>query len=528
MSKERFLIDEVKRKKASSTRGKDREKADQLFASLFPAQQAFITDPSKRKAALCARRTGKSYVVLTAALITALTKPGAEILILVRTRGQAKRIYWRALKRLCAEYNIQAQFKNMDLELHFDNGSLVCLSGADTSEEVDKYRGSHFDVVVIDEGKSYSKRLLDELIEDIIKPALSDDRGTLMMIGTPGAVDEGYFWAVVTKQTDYKLYGDEKSRAFHAYDYDPKVERSVYHWSVHRWEQKDNVKKPHIWEESLQEKADNKWPDDDPHWLREKRGIWINDPSCLVSQYNKAKVDGRCDWVPQGGEHGLPEGHEWRYILGIDLGWHDNTAFVVAAWSPTHRALHFVYADRRPYMLTHEVIAEVQRLEQYFGGFDARVIDPAAGGKRMAEDLSQVHGLYIESASKQEKLTFIALMNADLSAGKIKLDPHSLLAEELSRAQWNADKSDFDGVSLDDCFHAAIYVWRYAQHHWSHEKTIGAAEGTPEYTREQLRQERQQYAKQREALLKRDPWQRHQNALNQLPSAARRLPGWRN
>lgn len=527
--KQSLLIEEVRRRKAQGDRGPAREKADQLFSSLFPAQQAFVRDPSKRKAAMCSRRAGKSHCVLIYALITCLYRPGAEILVLVRTRGQAKRIFWRTLKRLCAEYDVKGQFKNMDLEWHCENGSVIYFSGADTSEEVDKYRGSHFDLVIIDEGKSYSKRLLDELIEDILLPALADDDGTLVMIGTPPSVEAGYFWAVITLQADYTLFGEERPRKFHVHKYDPAWKGSVHHWSLHYWSAKDNVKKPHIWERYLQEKADNGWEDNDPHWLRERLGLFVSDPSGLVYLYNKVP-DQRCNWTrdPEG-PHGLPTGHEWRYLLGIDLGWHDDTAFVVAAWSPTHKALHYIHVEKHPYMTTNDVMARVAELEGVFGGFDARIVDPAAGGKRLAEDLGQTYGVYVESARKQDKCAYIALMNADITAGKIKVDPEGLLADEWRVMQWgNHEKTEVDKACADHASDAALYVWRFAQHHWAHEKVLEPTRGTPEWERQRLRKEREQLQKERAALLKRDTWQRHQSLMNQLPLSARKLPGWNN
>ena len=32
------------------------------------------------------------------------------------------------------------------------------------------------------------------------------------------------------------------------------------------------------------------------------------------------------------GQHGLPEGHDWRFICGMDLGFEDDFAIVVAAY----------------------------------------------------------------------------------------------------------------------------------------------------------------------------------------------------
>ena len=447
-----------------------------------------------------------------------LYRPGSQMLIVARTRGQAKGIYWRTLKRLCAEYDVRCQFKNMDLECHLENGSVIFFSGADTAEEVDKYRGRSFDLCIIDEGKSYSKRLLDEFVYEVIQRTLADTRGTLVIIGTPGSIEGGLFWNLITLSPSYQREGSEKPTPLHVNIYDPAEKRSPYHWSKHHWTGKDNVKMPHIWEDALQEIADNGWTMDDPYVVREFLGIPVADSSNTVYYYNKV-TDDRCDWVKDKGPHGLPEKHDWRYILGIDLGWHDSTAFVVAAWAPTHRALHFIHVEKHPHMLTNQVMARIAELEEEYGGFDARVVDPAAGGKRLAEDLSQVYGVYVESARKQDKCAFIAMMNGDISAGKIKLDPDGALAQEWRSLQWgNHEKTEVDKQCADDASDAALYVWRFAHHHWSKEKILGPAENTVEWTREQQRKEREQLQKERLAATRKDLWhERYERQLNQLP-----------
>jgi hypothetical protein len=531
LSKAQHLIDEVRKRKQNNKRATDREKADQLFASLFPAQQNFVHDPSKRKVAHCPRRAGKSHCVLIYGLLVSLYRPQSSVLICARTRGQAKGIYWRLLKRLCAEYDVDCQFKNMDLEVHFANGSVIYFSGADTAEEVDKYRGRSFDLVVIDEGKSYAKRLLDEFVYEIILRTLADTRGTLVIIGTPPSVEAGLFWSLITEKEQYRREFDDegKSIKLHVHKFDAESKHSVYHWSLHHWTGKDNIKMPHIWEDACQEVADNGWSWDDPYVMRELLGMPVADASNLVLLYSKV-TDGRCDWArdPKG-PHGLPEGHEWRYILSIDLGWHDGTAFVVAAWSPTHKALHAVHTETHPYMTTNSVMARVKELEDLFGGFDARIVDPAAGGKRLAEDISQAYGVYVESARKQDRNAFIALMNADIMAGKIAIDPLGPLAGEMSVLQWgNHEKTEVDKSCADDLVDAWLYAWRFAQHHWSHEKVLGPAEGTPEFRRAQQRKEREQVQNERAALMKRDLCQRYRGLENQLPHSASRLKGWKN
>lgn len=527
MSVQRYLVEEVRRKKDKDRRAADKAKADQLLSSLFKQQRDFVLDRSRRKAALCPRRAGKSYCCLAYALIVALRRPGAQILILARVRRQAKAIYWLPIKQLLQEYGFDPDkvCKNMDLEVHLPNGSIIYFAGADTQEETDKYRGRQLDLCIIDEGKSYASRILDELITEVIRPALADRRGTLAIIGTPGCVLQGLFWAITTQQKSYRLFGAEKATPLMVERYHPD-RKGRFQWSLHKWHSKDNVAMPHIWQDALEEKEVMQWADDDPFWVREYLGEWVADDNALVYSYYRVEDD-RCAWVRESGPHGLPPKHEWRYLLGVDLGWHDDTAFVVGAWSPTHPVMHYVHVEKHPYMNVFDVSQRVRELEKEYGGFDAVVCDTAGAGKQIAEGLAEKYGLSVVAAKKSEKCAHIALLNADITGGRVKLDPDGPLAQEWLTAQWgNADKTEVDRSCDDHASDAALYLWRYAHHHWFQERQDTPEEGSQDWYRNWERKEKQRA--QAEAKEKQDPWKRHQSQLNRLPMAASRLTRWKH
>ena len=194
----------------SSGEYQDRElekvQAEKLLNSLFPHQRDLVTDPSEYKAALCPRRAGKSRCILVYALHTALTIPDSKILVLARVMRQARGVYWNEVKKICRDFAIKAHFRNMPLNIELPNGSFIQFGGADTSEEVDKYRGQGFDLVAVDECKSYPLPLLRELLLEVIEPALLDRRGSLVLIGTPGPVMGGPFYAVTTGDVEAVSY----------------------------------------------------------------------------------------------------------------------------------------------------------------------------------------------------------------------------------------------------------------------------------------------------------------------------------
>lgn len=444
--------------------------AQRILDNLFPQQRAFVEDPSRRKAALCPRRAGKSFVSLSAAIHKCLTRPNSKVLIVAKVRRQAKSVYWKVLRTFNTQYSLGLKMRNNELSAEFPNGSEIYFTGADTTEEIDKFRGAAYDMAIIDEGKSYSPALLEELIEEILMPALMDTRGNLMMIGTPGAILGGTFYEVTTANPKQNVMRWDERDEWGAEEPD---------WTLHRWTTQDNTAVPWIWEEALAIKRRKKWSDQHPTWQREYLGIWVPDDDAMVYSYHKANEDGACDWEPDftRPDFGLPEGHHWRYLLGVDLGYSDATAFVIAAWSDTHTALHYIHCEKHNKLNVEELAAKLKNLEQVFGiQFDARIADTGNLAVMITQTLSQVYGIPLIPAKKTEKHVHIKMLNADMEAGRIKVPPRSPLAEEWATLAWqnNDDNSTTfrkrEDPSLDNhAADAALYLWRYAYHHFQRE-----------------------------------------------------------
>lgn len=521
MTREAFLLAQVRKKRDKERKDRDLASSRLLLDTLFDQQRDFVLDKSRRKAALCPRRAGKSYCNLVYALVTGMQRPGAAIVIVCQVRRQVKGAYWETLKNLNERYQLGCKFREIDLECHLPNGSIIYFGGADTAEEIEKYRGREFDLFVIDEAKSYKAALLDEFIRDIIRPTLGNRRGTLVMIGTPGAIiGQGLFWAVTTQQDEYKI-DSERKRTINVFRYGEGAPKGKFTWSLHKWHSKHNTPQLHYWLEALEEKAENGWSDDDPFWLREYMGEWVADTDALVYLLHKADLN-RVSWSRSGGPHGLPTGHDWRYVLGVDLGWHDDSAFVVAAWAPTYHALVYVHAEKHPYMDVGKVAKRVRELDKEFGGFSARVMDTAGAGKQVAEFISRAYGIHFHPAKKTEKCAHIAMLNADLTAGRVQLDLDGILADEWRTTQWgNPERSEIDRNCDDHASDAALYVWRYASHHWSRPKPQAPPkEGSKSWQKEYERAAR---AKLRaESSSKRNKLDTLRKRMDKLPSAAER------
>jgi len=512
---------------SDQTRG-DEEIANRIEARLFPQQRDFILDPARQKAALCPRRAGKSYCVLSYALITALRKPGSQSLIIGKVRKQVKKVYWQTLKMICKEMEIKAHFRNMELECELPNNSVVYFAGADNIEEIEKFRGPSYDLCCVDEGKSYSPHLLKELIIDILKPALLDKQGTLVLIGTPGAIPSGPFWAV-TSGTGDKNLGNVRRWSERN---DPKWftkggRRKPARWSLHTWSSRDIASDPKlknhpgfkvaqtIWKGALEDKEQAGWPDDHPSWQREYLGQWVPDEDSLVYSYARVNTDGCLNYEddPNSSElFGLPEGHNWQFVLGVDLGTKDDTSFVIAAWATTHPDLIYLHAEKHTGWQIGDIVKRTKELEDYVGSFFVRIADTGGLGTMVVESMSSLFGVDFIPAKKGDKPAHIKLLNADLFAKRIKVRKASCmeLTDEWETLQW-ADPfhTREDPRSPNHCTDAALYVWRYCYHHLWQAREEAPTPGTPDWWAKKEQEEEDALRRQVLQDQDQDYWQKY-------------------
>lgn len=442
---------------------------------LFKEQADFVLDRSRRKSARCPRRAGKSFCCLVLMCRTALVRPGAIIEYICLTRGQAKKNLWRTLKKFNDEFELSLKFHETNITATFPNGSVIEFMGGETRAECEKFRGQSFDLVVIDEGKSFQFDVLDELIEEVLSPALSDRFGTLAMIGTPGNVLAGPFYESTSAwDPESPLKRNQRPR--------PWAERELFkkkkyrwNWSFHNWHTKHNIAMPHIWEDALAQKENRGISDTDPTWLREWMGEWCPSESLTVYSFSSELN------VYSG--H-LPEGHAWQYLLGMDLGYNDDTAIVVAAFSDTHPHMFQVYEWKSPNQTIDDIEKQVRRVQKKYPELNAMIADTGGLGKTIIESLRE-RGLAFEAAQKRDKLSHIELVNSDLINGKIKLLPDSHLAAEMILLQWTDKtfKKENKGTDNHLC-DSFLYLITYAYHHFFEPPEVAPEKGSPDYWKE--------------------------------------------
>ena len=428
----------------------------------FPHQTSFVADPAKLKAALCTRRAGKSYGAGSYLLKEAWENPGCTCLYIALTRQSAKNILWKdVLKTINRKLALGCKFNETELSCTLPNGSVIYLLGVDaTEEEREKLLGQKYRLVVIDEAASYTINL-EELVYGTLKPAVADYRGTICLIGTPGNLKRGLFFDI----TNGKRAG----------------------WSLHRWSAFEN---PHIRDNWLAEiaelKAASPLIEETPLFQQHYLGRWVVDDSKLVYRYQPGRNDfANLPELPPSG---------WHYLLGIDLGYTDATAFVVGAYHDQSRVLYLVEALEETGLDISAVAARIKDYQARYS-LDTLVVDGA--NKQAVEEMRRRHGLPLEAADKRGKADFIEQMNAEFIQGRIVLGPSCVWNRQSQPGAPGSLQEEYLGLIWDERAlargerkehpnapnhgaDASLYLWKRAYQYLSEVPAKKHAPGTRE------------------------------------------------
>ena len=395
---------------------------------LFNQQANFIRDPRKLKAALCSRRAGKSHMAGCYVIAEALKHPRSTVPYVALTRGHAKRIMWKTLIDLTRPYTPQVNLT--ELRITLSNGSDIVLAGANDEATAEVFRGQKFPLVVLDECASFRSHFR-EMVEEVIEPALIDMNGTLAMIGTPSAACRGLFYdATTAKDSPY----------------------SVHHWTI-----LDNPFIPHAKEWLAERMRERGWTEDTPAYRREWLGEWVASTDSQVYAFSRERNIATS--IPQ----------KMNYILGIDLGYDDETAFVVVGYRPDDPRLYVLETYAKSEMIITDIVRKVEELTSRYGSFVRIVADTGGLGKQIAAEIRKRYGVPVFPAEKTQKAEFIQLLNDDLRSGKILVSPAEInFIEEITALQWDEEK---EGRFIEDprfanhrC-DAFLYAWRESCHY---------------------------------------------------------------
>lgn len=368
-----------------------------MEASLFGPQRALYDSAHNRKVVDAGRRAGKTFALTACALRAARDYPGATIPVIERTLTcRAAEVFWRTLVNMDDTYGLGIKFHHTMKHAKLPNSAVIAIMSADTVEAADKIRGDKYPAAILDEAGTFRNRILEYTIYEALQPALLDYDGTLIMAGTPSPLCEGPFYDAV--------HGDS--------------------WEHHHWTMLDNPFIPddldkyptdaarlayrQAWLEDL--KKQNGWSDTNPRLLREWFGRWVSNNEELVYSYVASAAVAAPD---------LTAGR-WQYVLGIDLGFNDPSAFVVLAFNNEEPTIYVLESYEEAGLIPSAVAAHVERLRNRYT-FSAIVADTGGYGKGVVEEMRQRFSIPLLAASKKDKMAHVAILNGDFLNGTLRV-----------------------------------------------------------------------------------------------------------
>lgn len=425
----------------------------------FPLQETFIRSDSRFKALFATRRFGKSYTGGLHLAKTAYDHPGSTVLYIALTRDSAYKIMWRnVIKKINKKYNLGMKFNNTQLSATLPNGSVIYLMGVDSSEEEkDKLLGQKYKLAVIDECASYTIDLR-HLVYGILKPAMADENGTVVMLGTPGNLTTGLFFDVTT--------GKEPG------------------WEVVRADTKDNPYMREAWAKEIAELTANQpYIVETPMFKQMYLGQWVVDEDALVYKFSPERnVYTTMPMYAKG---------DWQYIMGVDLGYEDASAFTIVAFHEYDKNLYIVDVHKQPHMDITDVANKIKELSAKHNVHKV-VIDGA--NKQAVEEIQKRHQIPLIPADKRGKEDFIEIMNSELIQGKVKVN--QLLGEPLMTEWQNLvwkmknDKPVLPKKENPACDNhladATLYAWRFCYQYLSEKPVPKPAYGTPAWAEQEV------------------------------------------
>ena len=178
----------------------------ELNIQLLDWQKQVWSDDTRFKIVAAGRRTGKSRLAAWMLIVNALQADRGHVFYVAPTQGQARDIMWQTLLELAHPVVTSSHINNLQIKLV--NGATISLKGADRPETM---RGVSLKFLVMDE---YAD-MKPEVFEQILRPALADQKGAALFIGTP--MGRNHFYDLYKYA---ELEEDESYSAWHFTSYD--------------------------------------------------------------------------------------------------------------------------------------------------------------------------------------------------------------------------------------------------------------------------------------------------------------------
>jgi hypothetical protein len=384
-----------------------------------PWQAQVLTSTNRRLILNCSRQSGKSTSTAILALHRALTRPGVLILLVSPSDRQSSELF-RKVTGFIGHLTTSPRLREDNRRsVEFANGSRI-VSLPSSEATIRGFSAVH--LLIVDEAAD-----VDDEIFQAIRPMLIVSKGQLIMMGTPKG-RRGYFFEM--------------------------WERGGEAW------ERIQVRATDVPHERIA-------PEDLAEEKRTMGQAYLQEYNCEFVNLEAGRVypnydETRNDLDSLGWKH---EPTLWTWILGMDFGVVDSTAFCVIGWRKHSTITIIRECYKIPGMIAPDAAQEAKKLDASYH-FERIVGDSGGLGKAFTEEMRRRHHIPVVGADKQNKLGYVTLLNGALKEGTLKIvKPACLaLAEEWIRLHWSDGPLRRIAAGQEDhCADATLYAWRAAQ-----------------------------------------------------------------
>lgn len=313
------------------------------------------------------------------------------------------------------------KFHKTDSYYEHRNGSRLYLRGIN-EDAGDSARGTFAQGVTADELGSW--RDPEYTIKEVLMPQLLTTGGPLHMLSTPPE-DLGHPWY------DYKAQAIAEGRF---------IQKTIY----------DNAS---LTQEQIDEMCQAVGGKDSPAWRREFLCEPVSDPERLViPEFKDSHI----------GEYKLPLYFD-RYV-GADLGFHDNSALLFAAYDFQTQVLfiqdELVVAGKN----SREIVESAKQKETAIWQANPPYLRVSDNELQQLHDMATLCNYQMVPTRKDDKLAAINALRLRFTQQKIKISPKcKSLIYQLKVGLWNPQRSGFlrgENTGHLDAIDALIYLNR--------------------------------------------------------------------
>lgn len=365
-----------------------------ILTDLTPLQKkvVFARDASGKLASrvsfISPRSGGKTYAAVAYGVYLCITAKPEEPRRVVYAHVQATSARdsgFATLLEIINKYHIKCDVNRNILQVRFDNGSTFTCYGLST-HSVDSFRGPRNDLIILDEAQLFVGDQIEKDIYAVLIPTFRNLESRIMLVGTPGETNNCLFYKIYSgKSTDFTL-----------------VRGSAYENPYSRDVMKNNL------QETLKKDPNYKLTST---YLREYEAIWVVDDTEVIYRINSNNFLYEFEDDPND-----------KYILGVDFGFTNPTAFVLAVYNAKKHG-HLIYLDSyEESQMSNQAIA--QKIMQYQSVYPNLVIvgDGSGVGAHIISELSKRYRLPVQAMKKHNnyKEAAIKSWNDEAAWGGLK------------------------------------------------------------------------------------------------------------